>query len=106
MAPIARYFSSIEAHLARLRLLAAGIPSWLEGEYLAGFVGWTGGPGEVRLWVHPKDHEEARAALFPGEVASTSDEDFDAALHRERRFRWWGWFLLLAMGVPSMSTWF
>ncbi len=100
MALVARYFSSTEAHVARLRLLASGIPSWLECEYLCGLVGITGGPGEVRLWVHPDDHEAACAALYEPPAESSPDEAFDAALTRERRRRRWRFFLFLGMCLP------
>ena len=55
MAPIALYFSSVEAHVVRLRLLAAGIPSWLEGEFLCGLVGYTGAAdgGQGRFFIGP-----------------------------------------------------
>ena len=100
MAPIARYFSSVDAHVARLRLLAAGIPSWLEGEFLCGLVGYAGGPGEVRLWVHPDDHEAACVALYEPPADASPDEALAAALQRERRRYRWRFILLLLMGMP------
>ena len=75
---VAAYTNAIEAHLARLRLEAEGVPAYVAHEHHIG-ANWTMSValGGVKVYVHPDDADRAKtliAAHDRGEFALADEE--------------------------------
>lgn len=67
MVTVAAFFKPEEAHLARMRLEAAGIEAFLRDENFTQIWGFSVDSGGVKLEVADEDAEAALAVLETGE---------------------------------------
>ena len=66
MIVVARTLSVAEAFVMKSALDAEQIVSVVDGQHLTGMIGYTGGPGEIRLKVAEADVERAERILRRG----------------------------------------
>lgn len=66
--------NNLEAHMAMHQLQQAGIHAEISGEFLQGGIGDLPAMGNVRVIVHTKDVEEARAVITDWQAVVCDDK--------------------------------